>query len=218
MPLLTRSRGSPIIPTNFPPEVRFIVKSPGAALVAVVEDAPQLRSILYKVGKNSSDTLPHRFLIRKPWSYLLVQYSNVGFARYDSCNLWFSRKRIESLADPGLLAAPMPNVIYNTVDLTPHYRCCMGLWRYYSPDAVRLPTDTHLYFWSSVFNDEYGDAKSKFIPPELEGSTAWKDVLETWQKLKVEPGWKTVELPNCAPVRTLDEALRASYVPQYEIL
>lgn len=223
MPLLTRSRGSPVIPTNFPPEVRFTVKvtrtDAGDTGVAIVEDAPQLRSILYKVGKSTGDAPPHRFLIRKPWSYMLVQYGvDWGATYYGSCNLWFSRKRIESLNDPGLLAVPLPNVIYNTTELVPHYRCCMGLWHWRGHDAAQLPADTHHFFWSSVFNDEYGDA-NYFIPPELAGSREWKNVLETWQKLEVEPGWKTVEgLSNYAPIHTLDDALRGSFAPKYEIL
>ena len=209
MPLLGRPVSRPRKgPIDLPAEVRFILglEKYSSMEVLILEDPPQVRSILYKKGRSSSySSEARRYDLCKPWSYLLVN-CNSGREGSQSADasFWFARQRINFLDDPFLVAAPMPNITYTQLDGSPHISCCLG----YDPASGKTIVDVaevfHRRFWASIFNDEYPFVDS-FIPDGIRGKS-WGDILEKWEALGKEPEWKEVSIHGKA-VDTLASAI-----------
>ena len=117
--------------------------------VMVVEDPP--KEVPIRFFSIAGDTgKPVRFMLRKPWSYMLVFFSSQGI--YLGSVIFFALEKLKNDKSRGLRLVPLPNIGYSRGI---YVGCCLG--------DINFPKDTsmqkdairaHDSFWTSTFNYE----------------------------------------------------------------
>jgi len=149
----------------------------------VVADEPKRKSINLR---HQFQAGPYtRFFIWKPWSWMLVRPNEQGVILLSA--LFFSHEELKSVDQPGLLAAPLPNIDYG---IDKGLGVC--LWqsgRRFGPTPEEAAVNVHRYFWESDFNTGvrcWTEGRPKEIRPK---KTGWRGSMRLWQirTLKNQP-------------------------------
>lgn len=158
-------------------EVRYSFRDDMRRLVSIIEEAPRIRTLLFRGGYRDFDEEDElapsskikTFRIECPWTYFLYSVGN--------CSIVFTDHQVRSIDEPSCHAAPLPN----TASGDDGINICMG----YGVGGGRPKgaIESYKHFWASIFNEEI-TPDSTLIPEELESkSEYWVDVLVKWRSL-----------------------------------
>lgn len=200
----------PVLDKVVIPELRFTFENPagpGMPKTYVIEDSPKIRNIhlrhQFKAGPYSD------YRIQKPWSYMLLRVNRDG--RVCIGIIYFANKRLETVDEPGLLAAPLPNVDYAT-DHAEEGICFYQHGKKWGPTPEEAALNAHSFFWGSDFNTGVTCYK-KGRPAVITGKRlSWRGTLLLWKRLTVKGipiEWVPIQDRTGRPINTLKEAFES---------
>jgi hypothetical protein len=186
MPLLTRAKDK-VIRIRRSVAEKFKLKTDNGCEVRVVEEAPMLRTIVFRSFGSGRSTA---YRIKTPWVYFLVVHS--GFGTFNRACIFFSEVELKTRNQKGLGFAPLPNVFNKKIYKNPG-TICFGRGVYNSDPKSLLRR-----FWKSRFTGEVS-CEDSVVPASIEASS-W-GILARWAALTR----RGIDLVGIRPVR--DRAL-----------
>lgn len=167
-------------PPVWPEGVR-VAYTKGSQTVLVIEQKPQVRSLLFDASLLNRKTMGaaaeqvdeecYRFALAFPYVYFVMVFTGGSYRRHE---LYFRNKPLTSLREHVYLA-PIPNVFRQRVDEESHYMC-MG--RAYSVDG-RAPLTVqaaHVIsdFWQTRFNNDLGSGGADKVDARIRNYRVWQ--------------------------------------------
>jgi hypothetical protein len=197
------------------PDVKFEFPGSGKrnAPIFVIEEAPRLRALRVRHQFQAGNKYT-TFVVRKPWSYYLARVSDEGVVLASA--LFFSKTQITDKDQPGLCAAPLPNIDYGT-----YKTLGVCLWvhgKSWAKDQKLAALNCHEYIWTSNYNTGvtyYEKGRPKEImhtAKQADNLKRWLYSMGMWQKLTradKEPDWIPVEDHQHKMINTLNDAYKS---------